>query len=118
MLEDWKKNPTLELAQVNITDIKPEEEIEKTWEEFFVSHHYGIQSDIFNSYLFLQPRRSCDAFAAATLMLNPWQNSPFPQFKTLSELQDWIMPLVEEEEKAARDQSAFSGTPLSPNGTN
>jgi hypothetical protein len=116
MLEDWKKNPTLELAQVDITDIKSDKEIEKTWEEFFVSHHYGIQKDIFNSYLLLQPRRSCDAFAAATLMLNPWQDNRFPQFKTLSELQDWARPLVEEEEKAARDECAFSGNPLSPNG--
>lgn len=115
MLEDWKKNPTLTLAEVDVVDIKPAEELEQTWEEFFVSHHYGIRNDIFSSYLFQHPRRSCDAFAAATLMLDPWHDNPFPRFETLAELQDWVMPLVEEEEKVAQENTAFSGEPILPN---
>lgn len=115
MLTDWKKNPTLELAEVEVVDIKPEEEITETWNEFFVSHHYGISNDIFKSYLFNHPRRSCDAFSEATLNLKPWHDNPFPRFKTLSELQAWIRPLIEEEEKVGRDGSAFSGDPTPPN---
>ena len=115
MLTDWKKNPTLELAEVDIIDVKPEGELEENWKEFFVSHHYGIQTDIFKSYLFQHPRRSCDAFAAATLMLKPWHDNPFPRFKTLPELQDWIKPLIDEETKVQTEKSAFSGGPMLPN---
>jgi hypothetical protein len=114
MLEDWKKNPTLDLAEVDVIDIKTEQEVVKNWNEFFVSHHYGTRRDIFGSYLFMHPRRSCEAFAEATLMLNPWQDNTFPRFATLKELQDWTRPLVEEEEKAQREQVEFSGNPLSP----
>ncbi|MBR1120817.1 hypothetical protein JQ628_04755 [Bradyrhizobium lablabi] len=115
MLTDWKKNPTLELAEVDIIDIKPKDELEENWQEFFVSHHYGIQTDIHNSYLFQHPRRSCDAFAAATLMLDPWHDNPFPRFKTLRELQDWVKPLVDEEAKVQSEKLAFSGDPVLPN---
>jgi hypothetical protein len=112
MLEDWKKNPTLELAEVDIIDIKPDNELEQHWNEFFVSHHYGIRNDIFQSYLFQHPRRSCDAFAAATLMLDPWPDNPFPKFKNLDSLYEWTNQLVEEEKKAKADNSAFSGAAL------
>lgn len=112
MLSDWKKNPTLELAEVEIIDIRPEAEITETWKEFFVSHHYGVRDDIFMSYLFQHPRRSCDAFAAATLMLDPWQDNPFPKFDKLDDLQKWIVPLIREEEEIERDKKAFSGKPI------
>ena len=115
MLEDWKNNPTLTLAEVDIIDIKSEKELTDNWNEFFVSHHYGLRKDIFESYLFRHPRRSCDAFAAATLMLEPWHDNPFPRFKKLTQLQDWILPLVDEEEKIEREKTAFSSDPILPN---
>jgi len=115
MLTDWKKNPTLQLAEVDIIDVKAEAELEENWNEFFVSHHYGIRTDIFKSYLFQHPRRSCDAFAAATLMLEPWHDNPFPRFTTLAELQDWVKPLIDEEAKVQSEKSAFSGDPILPN---
>jgi GDP-mannose 4,6 dehydratase len=115
MLDDWKKNPILEFAEVDIVDIKPRQQLEQTWEEFFVRAHYGIQDDILKSYLFRHPRRSCDAFAAATLMLKPWHDNPFPRFDSLGKLQEWVKPLIEEEERHYRDGTVFSGDPLPPN---
>lgn len=115
MLEVWKDNKTLELAEVDIVDKKSHDELEKNWEEFFVSHHYMIADDIFRSYLFTHPRRSCDAFASATLMCDPWHDNPYPGFKTLEELQEWVRPLIEEEEQYDSDRKPFSGNPLLPN---
>lgn len=71
MLEVWHKNPTLRLAQVEIIDIRPRKDLETSWTEFFISQHYGIRGDFFKSYLMTFPRRTCDAFAEATLMLRP-----------------------------------------------
>jgi hypothetical protein len=116
MLDAWEKSSALELAEVDIIDIKPRQQLEQTWEEFFFKRrHYAIQDDIRKSYLFRHPRRSCDAFAAATLMLNPWHDNPFPRFDSLGKLQQWVKPLIEEEEHHSRDGAAFSGDPLPPN---
>lgn len=115
MLDVWKDNSALELAEVEVIDVKPRPDVEKNWRDFFFSHHYMIGKDIFRSYLFTHPRRSCDAFAAATLMCDPWRDNHFPRFKTLHELQDWVRPLLEEEENYERDRQQYSGSPLSPN---
>jgi hypothetical protein len=104
MLDDWKNNPALEFAEVDIVDIKPRQQLEETWKEFFVRSHYGIQDDIRKSYLFRHPRRSCDAFAAAALMCNPWYDNPFPRFDSLGKLQEWVKPLIEEEEHQGMPQ--------------
>jgi hypothetical protein len=108
MLEVWKKNPTLPLAEVNIIDIKPDEELEKTWAEFLYKRHYGIYADIRTTILFRHPRRSCDAFAMATLQCAPWRDNPIPLTKALGELQAWVAPLVAEEKS-----EKFSGEPCS-----
>ncbi|MCP3669065.1 MAG: hypothetical protein GY814_01235 [Gammaproteobacteria bacterium] len=71
--------------------------LEQTWDEFTFSHHFSCYDDIFKSYLFDFPRRSCDAFAMATLMCAPWDSNPYPPNLSLHELQEWIKPLIEEE---------------------
>ena len=115
MLEVWKDNSHLEFAQVEIIDIRAEKELKATWQDFFFSHHYMTATDIFHSYLFKHPRRSCDAFAAATLMCAPWDDNPFPKFKTLHELQKWVAPLIAEEELYSSKRVAFTGDPIAPN---
>jgi hypothetical protein len=55
--------------------------------------------DVFSSYLFNHPRRSCEAFANATLLCDPWKSNPFPKFKHFLELQEWINPLLIEESR-------------------
>jgi hypothetical protein len=113
LLGVWKGNQTHELAQVNIVDTRPRDELEDSWSDFFVNQHYGIQDNIFNSYLMWHPRRSCEALAAATLMLNPWRNNPVPQFETIQELHEWVSPLIQEEDAYSSKGESFSGMPLS-----
>lgn len=115
MLEIWKDNKSLELAEVDVIDIRERDDVENSWKEFFFSHHYGIYKDIFQSYLFHQPRRSCDAFASATLMQDPWYSNPFPRFETLEELQEWVLLLIQEEEEFDNNKTQFTGNFLPPN---
>jgi len=93
----WAANPTFELGQVSIVDIKSEEEVEKTWQPFFCRSHYGIHSELLSTWVFRHPRRSGEALAMATLQNAPWQDNPFPKFDSLPELCAWIAPLLEEE---------------------
>ncbi|WP_198949558.1 SIR2 family protein [Halovibrio salipaludis] len=115
MLEVWEDNKSLELAEVEVIDIRPKEDVEDSWNEFIFSHHYMIVEDIFSSYLFTHPRRSCDAFSSATLMCSPWHDNPYPRFEELSELQEWVRPLIEEEQRYDKKKERFSGEPLQPN---
>jgi hypothetical protein len=115
MLEDWSGNPALPLNQVEIIDVRPAEDLEATWKDFFVRDHYSFISRLSDSQLNRHPRRSCDAFAAATLMNRPWFDNNVPQFDKLSDLHTWIAPLIEEEDRYARESAQFSGTPLQPN---
>lgn len=115
MLEVWKENKALEFAEVEVVDIRSRKELESTWRDFFFSHHYMTAKDVFRSYLFTHPRRSCDAFASASLMCEPWHDNRFPHFKTLKELQEWVVPLIAEEELYDKERKSFTGNPLAPN---
>lgn len=99
MLDQWRANPTRELAQISIIDVDRRSKIEAAWQDFFVSHHYGIHASAFTTSQFRHPRRSCEAFAMASLQQQPWQENPMRRFNSLPELQQWIMPLLEEEER-------------------
>lgn len=93
----WTANLSREFAQISIVDLKGEEELERTWSPFFVRNHYGTSEDLDGSNLFTHPRRSCDAFAMATLQLHPCQPNPLPRLRDLPELHKWIRPLVDQE---------------------
>lgn len=97
MLDVWAENTTRDLAQIDIIDIKPREEVKESWQDFIVRENYAIQPDFFDTYLSTHPRRSCDAFAMATLQQRPWTDNNFPKGLSLKALQDWVRRLAEEE---------------------
>jgi len=97
MRRTWSQNPTKELAQTEIIDIKGSQELHATWKRFIVRSHYITPKRFNDSYLAWHPRRSCDALFAATLMNDPWPDDWMPTFETLSDLHTWIEPLVHEE---------------------
>ena len=102
----WKNNPRFELCQVNIVDIKPQRQLEKTWEPFFCRDHYATLKNLRGTWLFKYPRRSCEALAFATLQMAPWKTNQLPRFKSLAKLHKWIEPLIAEE-----DAGQFAGNP-------
>ncbi len=97
MRKGWGDNPSFELAEVGIVDIRPEDELRPTWEQFLCRTHYSMSTEIWNTWLFRSPRRSCESFAMATLQNDPWPSNPYPRLNSLAKLQAWIAPLVEEE---------------------
>ena len=76
MLEVWKSNPSRGLAEIEIIDVRDRQELEAAWESFFVRSHYRISPRFSHTQAFMFPRRSCHAFAAASLMLEPWHGQP------------------------------------------
>jgi len=112
LLKDtWQRNPLKEVAQIDLINTAPSKTLEESWNEFFVRDHYGIHTEFRTTRLARFPRRTCDAFAAATLLCEPWAESrPLPEFQALEELQRWAQPLVDEEVAYRENGSPFSCT--------
>ena len=107
LLKAWRDNPTRELAEIGIVDIREPEEVKASWLDFIVRTHGSASKDFSYSFLMRHPRRSCEAFAFATLQQDPWREDPFPTECSLDDLQSWIEPLIEEEKT-----EKLSGIPL------
>ncbi len=98
LLKDaWAMNETRILAQVEIIDVKPEEELHRTWAPFITRQHYACYTAISDTYLAWHPRRSCEALAFATLQNDPWPDNWIPELASPEDLQLWIQPLVAQE---------------------
>lgn len=104
----WDTNQTHELAEIEIVDMKPPEEVRETWADFIVRQHYGVSDQIRHTWMFRHPRRSCEALAAATLQNSPLPNNPYPTFTSIQELQEWVSPLVAEEVEYEKKGTPFS----------
>jgi len=103
----WKRNPIREQAEIDLIDTRLKSDLVSSWADFIVREHYGVTKLFRDSYLGLHPRRSCEAFAAAYLMNDPWHDTAFPSFDSLADLQLWVQPLVHEERQHAEDGTLF-----------
>lgn len=97
LLKAWRDNSTRTLAEFSIVDVRDTQEVETSWSDFLDGAHGGAISDVGQEYFMFHPRRTCEAFAFATLQQDPWTEDRFPKAKTLQELETWIKPLIEEE---------------------
>jgi len=97
LLKSWRDNSTRTLAQFSIIDIRKSDEVEASWSDFLAGVHGGATTDVWQEYLMFHPRRTCEAFAFATLQQDPWQEDRYSKAKTLNELEAWIKPLIDEE---------------------
>lgn len=102
LLNVWNRNDSKEMAEIEIVDIKESNELHETWKDFIVRSHYVTTSNIFDSYLFKFPRRSCAAFFEAVGMCNPQKENPFPKFDNLIQLYSWVKNLIDEEESGEK----------------
>ncbi|BAO55232.1 hypothetical protein [Nonlabens marinus] len=100
MLDASMENKSRNFYELEIIDIKSEEEIEDIWYDFIHSHHYSVIKNLKESYLWHHPRRSTDAFFDAYLMNSPWDENPFPEFNDIYEMHKWIEPLLRAEKTA------------------
>lgn len=98
LLKAWNTNETRELAQVEVIDISPRRQLHERWGDFIVRHHWGHFGRFCQTWMFRYPRRSCEAFASATLQQDPWPTRRVPPFRRLDHFQEWIRPLLDEEQ--------------------
>lgn len=107
MEKAWDINKRKELNEIQIIDIKSEDELHATWSDFIVSHHYSCWNSLRDSMIYRYPRRSCVAWGESIMQSDPWHDNYLPEFSDTKELQNWFNPLIEQEEKLER-----TGEPL------
>jgi hypothetical protein len=111
MLSVWARNQTREIAEVEIINVTPPEQLHQEWEDFIVRGHYITGDTILRAYTSWHPRRSCDALFAATMLNTPWKNDWLPEFVDPAALRNWVKPLWGEENVLAQKGGDISGRP-------
>ena len=57
----WGNVAERKMEEIEIVDLRPEEEVIESWQEFIYTHHYSYHKDFFDTTLGRYPRRSCEA---------------------------------------------------------
>jgi hypothetical protein len=89
----WGNLEKRKMEQIEIIDIKSEEELHETWKPFIFSHHYDIHSSFYNSWIANHPRRTVEAYYNQFWMAEFIDNNPIPQNLSFQELWEWFEPL-------------------------
>lgn len=98
----WGTRDERNMEQFEIIDIRDEETVRQSWDNFIHSHHYDYGTSYFDSILAHNPRRTNESYFQHYLPMTPSEafseSNPVPDnFKTLQELWEWHRPLIEAE---------------------
>lgn len=89
----WGNLEQKKMEQIEIIDIKSEEQLHETWSPFIFSHHYEIHNDFYDSWIANHPRRTVEAYYDQYWMAKFIDNNPIPKNLSFQELWDWFEPL-------------------------
>lgn len=99
MKEGWGDVANRELEEIEIIDIRNEDELQSSWDAFIHTHHYTTVRSFYDSYIAQHPRRSCEALWSQLMdcmFINPYT---IPQDLSFSELYNWLRPRIIAEKK-------------------
>lgn len=101
MKKAWGAVSKRDLEEIEIIDIRKEEEVIKSWNQFIHTHHYSYHTNFFTSSLACYPRRTCEA-TFDRLMNCIWldANKGFKEKMKFSDIDKVTRDLIKEEEKA------------------
>lgn len=107
----WGTGDERNMEQFEIIDVRPEDELVKTWSNFINTHHYDYATNYFESSLAYNPRRTFESYFQHNMPMTVAEafsaSNPVPSdFKTLEELWDWHKELVEAEKIYFAEQEA------------
>lgn len=99
----WGTAEDRNLEEIEIIDIRSEEDIVGSWNEFIHTHHYSVLDDFFDSALGKFPRRTCELLFDNT-QNNCWIHGGrgFKRNMSFSDIESYIEPLLEDE-KSGRE---------------
>ncbi|MBV9658087.1 MAG: hypothetical protein JO295_08245 [Verrucomicrobia bacterium] len=93
----WGDVEKRNLEEIEIIDIRTEEDLLATWEPFIHTHHYKIGTSFYDSYIGRHPRRSCEALWARLMECLFPEGTNIPANADFDELYDWFQPRIDAE---------------------
>lgn len=96
--EAWGTPEDRNLEEIEIIDIRDEDDVISSWKDFIYTHHYSYFNNFFDSTLGRFPRRSCEAtFDRLMNGLFLHGDRGFKEGMTFFEIMEKISPLIQEE---------------------
>lgn len=95
----WGDVHDREMEQTEIIDIRSEDDLRETWEQFIHTHHYDTFASFYDSWLSNHPRRTGEAYLNQYLKAQFIENNPIPKESSFGELWEWFEDLQEVEIK-------------------
>ena len=105
MKEAWGDVSDRNLEQIEIIDIKPEDELGEAWSDFIHTHHYQTSTDFYDSWIAKHPRRTCEVMWQQLMECRFFNENPIPRNAGWPGVRTWIKPLLDAEvtSRAAED---------------
>lgn len=88
--EAWGTSQFRQFEQIEMIDLRTEDELTLTWQDLIHTHHYEVTDDYFKSWLGRHPRRGVDQFVAQFLEAQFIEDDPVPQHVGFEELWAWF----------------------------
>jgi len=103
--EGWGDKNQRVMEEIEVIDIMDEDALCKRWDDFIYSHHYNTHNDFYSCLIAKCSRRSADVFFNAACNCIAWEEHPIPQNASWEELDEWLKPYLEIENKARQSAS-------------
>lgn len=101
MKEAWGEVEDRQFEEIEIIDIRTDQELRDTWSPFIHTHHYQVHPDFYSSIAGLHPRRSIEALYKTLLDARFTDTNPILREGSLVDLWEWIGPLLDAEDALA-----------------
>lgn len=97
MKKAWGTPEKRELEQIEIIDIKNEDDLHRTWQDFICTHHYETKESFYESWIAKHPRRTVEACWNQFLEAKFIEENPIRRNCGFIDLWDWLAPLRDAE---------------------
>jgi hypothetical protein len=94
----WGNVGDRNLEEIEIIDIKDEDCLRHSWDQFIHTHHYTVKDSFFDSWIAQHPRRSCEAIWAQNMEIMFIEPYPAPITGSFDELYPWFQPRIAAEQ--------------------
>lgn len=99
----WGGSQRRNMEQVEIIDVRSEDDLTSSWDAFIHTHHYDIFATFAESWIGKHPRRTGEAYLNQYLFAKFISDNPVSPLKSLPSLWDWFRPLISVEEANQRN---------------
>jgi len=93
----WGDSTARQMEQFKIIDLRPEDDLCKTWKSFIHTHHYDVHTSFYDSMIGQLPRRSVEMMVRELIDAELIDAFPIAKGADWDRLSKWIQPFLDGE---------------------